>query len=223
MKERLTRQENLYAIDGLRLSDGPILLAEIGSGHPIVAVTAAMHGNEEMGVFVLDTLRKTVKPEKGTIRLIVANPLALFNDKRFLYDDLNRAFPGEKGSKGERGLAPKILELVGDSDYTIDLHTTRAPMDSIVIVNKKDPQRVALAEATGIQKIVYIPRQKDYALIDFVRCGVGIELSTQNNDAYKEGLTAVKNILISLGITKDEGREERTVSHEYYQLIGSLP
>ncbi|MEK7517484.1 MAG: succinylglutamate desuccinylase/aspartoacylase family protein [Patescibacteria group bacterium] len=223
MKERSERLKRLYSIEGLKPVEKPIVLAEIVSGHPIVAVTSAMHGDEETGVYIVDVLRRSIKPEKGTVRLIVANPPALFRGVRFIAEDLNRAFPGEVGRQGEAGLAPQILELVEDSDFTIDLHTTSSPTESFVILGKKDKPRLELGEKTGLQKIVLIEAKKDCAMVDFVKCGIGIELGLHNSKyAYEQGMQAVQRVLKSLGIV--EGQESREkVDHKYYQVFGSVP
>lgn len=221
MKERGKRLEKLYSIDGLKPVEKPIVLAEIGSGHPIVAVTSAMHGDEETGAYIIDALRRTIKPEKGTVRLIVANPPALFRDVRFIAEDLNRAFPGEVGRQGEAGLAPQILELVKDSDFTIDLHTTSSPTESFAILGEKGKERLELGEKTGIQKIVLIEAKK--AMVEFVKCGIGIELGLHNSEyAYEQGMQAVQRVLKSLEVAEGQGDQER-INHEYYQVFGSVP
>jgi len=221
MKERGKRLERLYSIDGLMPVEKPILLAEIGSGHPIVAVTAAMHGDEEVGVHILDALRHTVKPERGTVKLIVANPPALFRGVRLISEDLNRVFPGVVGKHDEASLAPQILELVEDSDFTIDLHTTSSPTESFAILGEKGKERLELGEKTGIQKIVLIEAKK--AMVEFVKCGIGIELGLHNSEyAYEQGMQAVQGVLKSLGVAGRQGDQER-INHEYYQVFGSVP
>lgn len=221
MKEKLNSLERLCAIEGLRSVGEPVVLAELGSGYPIVAVTAAMHGNEEVGVYILDTIRKTVIPKKGTVRLVVTNTPALFSGVRFLSEDLNRAFPGELSSTGETGLARKVLDVVLDSDFTIDLHTTGAVTDSFVIVGRKNKQRLELAEKTGVSKIVLFESQKDCAMADFVKCGIGIELGLHaSNYAYDSGLQAVRSVLGNLGIIP--GFPQDQAEREYYEVFGKI-
>ncbi len=197
------------------------MLAEIGHGHPIVAVTAAMHGNEEVGVYILDDLRRIIRPEKllkGTLRLVVANPPALFGGTRFISEDLNRAFPGGRSKDSiESRLAPQVFKTVRDSDYAIDLHSTTSETEAFAIVDKKDPARVRLAEVMGIQNILLIPRDKDYAMIDFVKCGVGIELGPHGSDySYEMGMRAVKNTLHSLGMISSR---EFSIIYEYLGVV----
>ncbi len=222
MLEKARRLERLYSIDGLRPVDAPLVLAEIGSGHPIVAVTAGMHGNEETGVYILDALRKTIKPEKGTLRLVAANPYALFQGVRFISEDLNRAFPGDQNSQStEARLAPKILDVVGDSDYTIDLHTTSADTEAFVILGKKNEKRLQLGETTGLQKIVLIEGEKDCAMVDFVPCGIGLELGLHASQyAYEAGIKAVRNVLHTLVV--EPMPTTKRIEYEYYEVFGTI-
>ncbi|MFH1832906.1 MAG: succinylglutamate desuccinylase/aspartoacylase family protein [Candidatus Levyibacteriota bacterium] len=223
MKENVTRLERLMSLDGLVRIDNPIMLAEIGSGSPVLAITAAMHGDEETGVFILDIVRKNIRPERGTVRLIVANPPALFRGVRFVNGDMNRAFPGDKGSIGEKGIAADVLDIVEDSDFTIDLHTSSSPTQTFAIVGNKEKRRVELAEMAGVKKILYIPKQNSYAMIDFVKCGIGIELGLHNSQyAYDSGLLLINNVLNRLGLTTEEiGKQDD--AYEYFQVTGSIP
>lgn len=221
MLEKARRLERLSTIDSLRPVDRPVVLAEIGRGRPIVAVTAAMHGDEETGVYILDALRQTLQPEIGTVRLVVANPPALFKGVRFIREDLNRVFPGDRNSSGENALAPKVLEIVRDSDYVIDLHTTSSDTESFVILGKRNEERLQLGEATGLQKIVLIEGPKDCAMVDFVPCGIGLELGLHASQyAYESGIQAVTNALSVLGIVPLPTTQEE--ERQYYEVFGSL-
>lgn len=205
----------------------PIILSERGKGFPVVVVTAAMHGNEDIGVYILNSIR-TSQISKGTLRLIIANPNALFNNVRFICEDLNRIFPGEKdaknrrGEKGERDLAAKLLNVVGDPDFLVDLHTASTETEPFVILTKKEKQRLEFGERTGIQKIVLIESKEGHSLVDFVRMGIGIELGLHDSvTAYNRGLQAVSNILVDLEMAKSLV-QDKNVKHEYYELYGSI-
>ncbi|OGZ34980.1 MAG: hypothetical protein A2815_01070 [Candidatus Portnoybacteria bacterium RIFCSPHIGHO2_01_FULL_40_12b] len=199
----------------------PFVLAELGRGSPVIAVTTATHGDEELGVKIISDLGKTLHLQRGTLRLIVANPPALMRGVRFITEDLNRGYPGISGKQGEAGIAAHVLELVKDSDFTIDIHTTSAPTEGFVIANERNGKKIEFAEMAGINKILLIPRQKKYAMIDFVNCGIGIELGLHNSQyAYDLGMVAIKNVLGKLGVAGEQISEEDR--HEYYKLFGSI-
>lgn len=199
----------------------PFILAELGRGSPVVAVTAATHGDEELGVKIISDLKNRLHLRGGTVRLIVANPPALMRGVRFITEDLNRGYPGNPEVRGEAGIAARVLELVADSDFTIDLHTTSSPTESFAILGEKGKERLELGEKTGIQKIVLIEGKR--AMVEFVKCGIGIELGLHNSKyAYEQGMQAAQRVLRSLDIVEKQGNQGR-VDHQYYQVFGSVP
>ncbi|MGH8504708.1 MAG: succinylglutamate desuccinylase/aspartoacylase family protein [Stenotrophobium sp.] len=99
---------------------------------PVIFISAALHGDEIIGVEIIRRLLRL--PElrdcanlRGTVLAVpVVNMLAFLNQSRYLPDrrDLNRSFPGsETGSLAARLAHLFIREVVGQSDYGIDLHT----------------------------------------------------------------------------------------------------
>jgi len=222
MKENRHRTERLYSIDGLQPVNHPIMLAEIGCGHPILTLTAAMHGDEDVGVHILDTLRKTVEPENGTLRLIIANPPALFQGVRFLSEDLNRSFAGSSiSNSSEARLAPQILEMVKRSDCVVDIHSTSTISEAFAIVGRRNENRLLLAEIAGFKNIVLFEGRSTRAMVDNVVCGIGLELGLHGSKyAYEEGLRAANNILEGLGMSKSSYPKEDI---EYFEIFGSFP
>lgn len=208
------------------VDNDPVILCEKGQGFPVLAVSSAMHGNEDIGVYILSSL-KTRQIINGRLRLIIANPNALFYNERFLQDDLNRIFPGEIGAKNQRGekaerdLAAKLVNIVEDANFLVDLHTASTETDPFVILTKKEEHRLEFAEKTGIQKIVLIESKNNNSLVDFVKSGIGVELGLHGSiSAYNRGLQAVNNILSDLRMN---GKSvQRDVEHEYYELYGSI-
>ncbi|HWU67587.1 MAG TPA: succinylglutamate desuccinylase/aspartoacylase family protein [Stenotrophobium sp.] len=99
---------------------------------PVIFISAALHGDEIIGVEIIRRLLRLPElrdPEnlRGTVLAVpVVNMLAFLNQSRYLPDrrDLNRSFPGsETGSLAARLAHLFIREVVGKSDYGIDLHT----------------------------------------------------------------------------------------------------
>lgn len=217
---RTGQLRNMLSEENL-IREVPFVLAELGRGSPVVAVTAATHGDEELGVKIISDLKDTLRLQGGALRLIVANVPALIRRARFIAEDLNRGYPGIPGGQGEAGIAACVLELVKDSDFAIDLHTTSAPTEGFVIVNERDKEKIEFAEMTGVNNILLIPRQRKYAMIDFVNCGIGIEMGLHNSQyAYDLGMLAIKNVLGKLRVAEERIYEGDR--HEYYELFGSI-
>ena len=96
---------------------------------PTLFVSAAVHGDEIIGVEVIRRLLqlKKIRKIKGTLIFVpIVNAYGFVNQSRYLPDrrDLNRSFPGRQNGSLAGQLAHKFMaEVVSKCDYGIDLHT----------------------------------------------------------------------------------------------------
>jgi hypothetical protein len=96
---------------------------------PTMFVSAAVHGDEVIGVEIVRRLLRTPNLDrmKGTLLAIpIVNAFGFMNHSRYLPDrrDLNRSFPGSsKGSLAARLAYLFMHEIVTRSDIGIDLHS----------------------------------------------------------------------------------------------------
>lgn len=96
---------------------------------PVVFVSAALHGDEINGTGAIRVLiqDESFHLRAGSVILVpVLNIPGFDRHSRYLPDrrDLNRCFPGSsKGSLASRMARSIFKEIVGRSDYGIDLHT----------------------------------------------------------------------------------------------------
>lgn len=96
---------------------------------PSLFVSAAIHGDEIIGVEVIRRLMqmKKLRRLKGTLVLVpVVNAYGFVSQSRYLPDrrDLNRSFPGrENGSLAGQLAHTFMSEVVSKCQYGIDLHT----------------------------------------------------------------------------------------------------
>lgn len=201
----------------------------IGSGLPVVTFVACMHGNEQVGLEILEQLKTffcSKPPLKGSLRFVIANPNATRNNKRFNYKDLNRCFPGKQDREIEERIAHQLVQRLNDSDYLIDFHTSSAVSPPFVICRQSDGVIGKLALATGIQRIVIKPNTNKTALIDHVKAGIGIELGRHDStDALDAGLSAVHSVLLNLGFCKDNQEEAKSLSQpvSYFSVKKTMP
>src|SRR5689334_14057806 len=75
----------------------PEVICEMGSGYPYVAINVGAHGNEPRPVEAARRFAATFNEAdlvRGSLKIIVANLLALEAGERFIDTDLNRAYPG---------------------------------------------------------------------------------------------------------------------------------
>lgn len=96
---------------------------------PVVFVSAAVHGDEVIGVEIARRLLRAPNLDnlKGTLLVIpIVNAFGFHNMSRYLPDrrDLNRSFPGSpRGSLAARLAHLFMSEIVSRSDLGIDLHS----------------------------------------------------------------------------------------------------
>lgn len=96
---------------------------------PVIFVSAAIHGDEIIGVEIIRRLAslKTLNRLRGTLIFVpVVNAYGFVALSRYLPDrrDLNRSFPGsEKGSLASQLAHTFMTEIVARSQYGIDLHS----------------------------------------------------------------------------------------------------
>ncbi len=96
---------------------------------PVMFVSAAIHGDEVLGVEVIRRLMKAsaLRGLCGTLMLIpIVNAYGFISHTRYLPDrrDLNRSFPGgPNGSLAGRLAHVFMAEIVQRADVGIDLHT----------------------------------------------------------------------------------------------------
>ncbi|WP_306152669.1 succinylglutamate desuccinylase/aspartoacylase family protein [Roseovarius sp. MMSF_3281] len=96
---------------------------------PVLFVSAAIHGDEVIGVEIVRRLLKagSLKNMAGTLLAVpIVNTFGFHNHSRYLPDrrDLNRCFPGlSEGSMASRLAHIFMREVVSRADVGIDLHS----------------------------------------------------------------------------------------------------
>ena len=146
-----------------------------------IRFVTGLHGNEHIPVIALASI--------GEYQ-IVANPLALSTNNRFIHTDMNRAF-GREGNCYEIEKAKEVLKKIKKDIPVIDFHTMSADSEPFSIV--VDKKMIPLAKTLGLP-IVYMKRniKKGYSLINHCD-GVSVEVGRHNtNKAFKMAINIVK-------------------------------
>jgi predicted deacylase len=129
---------------------------------PVLAITAAIHGDEINGTGAIQNIVKNRPFElaRGSLILVpVVNTLAFERHSRYMPDrrDLNRCFPGsKKGSLSGRLGSLVYEEIVSRSDYIIDLHTAAVRRTNFphVRADMSNPECQRLAKAFGTEIVL---------------------------------------------------------------------
>ncbi len=129
---------------------------------PILFVSAAIHGDEILGVEIIHRLvnSKRLRRMRGILLAVpVVNVFGFIEHSRYLPDrrDLNRFFPGsESGSLASRLASIFMHEVVERSTHGIDLHTGSHHRSNLpqIRAHLDDPQTKAMAGAFGAPVII---------------------------------------------------------------------
>jgi len=171
-----------------------------------IAIIGAVHGNEKVGVTVIEKLG-------GQVFGIIANEGAYRNNVRFIDQDLNRSFPGKAEGNHEEKLAFHLSQVIKNFDYLIDLHSFSFEGDPFAILTKRSKAHFQLVRKLGIRKVVLMSPElaSGRSLIDHCPCGVSIEVGKHNLKLTKQRAEKyVTNALI--------GQEKKT-KITYFQVI----
>lgn len=146
---------NLYTSAPVML---PVVVTRGAEPGPTVFVSAALHGDEIIGVEIIRRLLRMPALEalRGTLLAVpIVNTLAFLHQSRYLPDrrDLNRSFPGSKsGSLAARLASLFLREIVDRADYGIDLHTGAIHRPNLPQIrgDLSNPEALRLCQTFGI-------------------------------------------------------------------------
>lgn len=145
-----------------RLSDNTLMNLTVHVIHgkrsgPVMFVSAAIHGDEIIGVEIIRRIasQKSLKRLRGTLILVpIVNAYGFIGLSRYLPDrrDLNRCFPGaEAGSLASQLANTFMTKVVAPAQYGIDLHSGAVHRENYPQIrgDLDDPKVLALADAFG--------------------------------------------------------------------------
>lgn len=149
---------NLYTNTPVTL---PVRVVRGSKPGPVLFVSAALHGDEIIGVEIirrllrLRELRDTAELCGTVLAVPIVNVPAFIQRSRYLPDrrDLNRSFPGsDSGSLAARLANLFLKEVVGKSSYGIDLHTGAIHRPNLpqLRADLANPETLRLARVFGV-------------------------------------------------------------------------
>ena len=181
---------------------------------PVLFVSAAVHGDEIIGVEIIRRLsqRPSLQGLRGTLLLIpVVNGYGFLNHSRYLPDrrDLNRSFPGdEKGSLAGRLAHIFLQQVVSRADFGIDLHSAAIHRENLpqIRVSEGDAVTLELARAFGAPSIVVSDLREGSLRIEAANMGVPVLLFEGgeglrfDETAVRAGLAGILRVMTHVGM-----------------------
>lgn len=190
-------------------------------GDTSVAVVCCLHGDEVCGRRAIERVVAEYGKRGGVagVKFVLANPRAYERGRRFVDEDLNRAFPGDLESDShERRLAARLLdELRGH--VVLDLHSTVSDPTPFALFQRRTEPTFEAVRNTGLDRVLDIGFV-DGGLIGHVD-GVSVEFDkTDRERATEEAYETVVAFLGNYGLVDAEGRRsDPTV----YRIFDEIP
>ncbi len=193
---------------------------------PVLFVSAAIHGDEIIGVEIIRRLSKrpSLKQLAGTLLLVpIVNGYGFLNRSRYLPDrrDLNRSFPGsETGSLAARLAHLFLDEIVERSDYGIDLHSAAIHRENLpqIRVTSEDDKLLALAKTFGAPATI-ISSIRDGSLREaasergvpvlLFEGGEGLRF---DETAVRAGLAGILRVMSSIGMLPKKANQPPSIT-----------
>jgi predicted deacylase len=196
------------------------IIKKYGQGQPALVIVACLHGDEIVGRRVIDELYK-LKIIKGQLKTIIANQAALEKGVRFIDQDLNRSFPGNKNSNlAEEKIAHYILQEIKYADYIVDIHSTSTDTKDVMIIKKRDAQIDQMIRFINPRRVLLMSENYgQQALVNFCS-GVSIEYGRHKaEDTFIKSLQDIKTLMHHLGMIKMKDVAEERSATENYQVF----
>jgi len=106
-----------------------------------IAVFGGIHGNEKIGVMLIDKLIQSFEPSSGTVHFVYGNPRAIEQNVRCTETNLNRNFiKTQNPISYEEQRAQELMELLDGCDALLDIHAYNEPdmqLPTFAICEKK--------------------------------------------------------------------------------------
>ncbi len=185
---------------------------------PVLFVSAAIHGDEVIGVEIVRRLLKAegLDDMAGTLLAVpIVNTFGFQNHSRYLPDrrDLNRVFPGvAAGSMASRLAHIFMTEVVGRSDVGIDLHSAAIHRTNLPQI-RLTPDNEHLAElgrVFGAPVMMYSKLREGSLRMAAEEAGVDVLLYEAGEGlrfdelAARAGVTGILRVMHHLGMLDED-------------------
>ena len=193
---------------------------------PTMFVSAALHGDEVLGVEIVRRVLRSspVARLSGTLIAVpVVNAFGFHAHSRYLPDrrDLNRSFPGsERGSLAARLAHLFLTEIVARCDAGIDLHTAAIHRSNLpqIRVAPGSPRIEELARAFGAPVIVGSPLRDGSLRSAAATLGIDVLLYEGGEGlrfddfAIRAGVSGTLRVMRRLGLITEGGGASKAPS-----------
>ncbi|WP_029040909.1 succinylglutamate desuccinylase/aspartoacylase family protein [Cucumibacter marinus] len=181
---------------------------------PVMFVSAAVHGDEIIGVEIIRRLLSApvMNRVRGTLIAVpIVNAYGFLSHSRYLPDrrDLNRAFPGSSSGSLAAQLAETFMrEIVARADVGIDLHSAAVHRENLpqIRITEDNGQLFELAKSFGAPVILKAPLREGSMRQSALEVGTKVLLYEAGEGlrfdevAIRVGVSGVLRVMRALGM-----------------------
>ena len=197
------------------------------------ALIGGTHGNEPIGVKVLEFLDSQVSSEpmlkfSNSFKTFLGNPEALKLKKRYVDSDLNRAFGPKGQSQGfEKIRSYQLTEAIKNKfDFVVDLHTTTSNMGLTLILTRLDEKSLNAAcflksSFPDLKLIVSMRAGDDCPYTSFLApSALIVEVGPVANNVIKTSLVKETFKLVTALLDYDFSQKYASEDFECFKILG---
>jgi succinylglutamate desuccinylase len=145
-----------------------------------ILLILATHGDEKIGLETVKILENCSLEKYFDI--LIANPKACKNNKRFIDVDLNRSYPGNlKSDKYEQKIAAENLLVAKKYKYVIDIHEASQGTDDFIIVPRKELSKQFPLKYINLETVLLWPDPRG-PLGQVLKNAVELEFGSKNRN-----------------------------------------
>lgn len=191
-----------------------------GPGEPRSAVVGCVHGDEPTGVRAIHEVLDGRPTFERAVTFVVANPPAAVAHRRYLDEDMNRAFPGDPGGDSRESRLAAGLVAATAGVPTLSIHTTCATADPVAFVTSGHSRALDVVDRLPIERVVNERPVVDSAFssVDGV---VSVEVGKpERQDATANAVRIVEAFLRVTDVV--DGRADAGADTEYFTSDDTL-
>jgi len=185
-----------------------------------ILLIAATHGNESIGLEVYRRL--SARGLERYFDLLIANPLALAANNRFIDCDLNRSYPGATNSRlYEKRQAASNLTIAKKYRYIIDLHEASSGIDDFIIIPRKKLPAKDFLKFINLKRVLLWPEPRGPLGDVLPRC-IELEFGMKNRDRkiiIKKATKVVADFILNISGNKKTASGRKSIYYVYGELL----
>ena len=187
----------------------------IGEGEdPEYAIVGAVHGDEVEGWDAIQRFIDSDYELNQPVKAVMANEEAVEEGVRFLEEDLNRVFPGDRDGVHEERLAADLLEEL-EGLKVLDLHTTGSKKSPFAIITNHEETERELARSTGMEHLIDMTYVEG-GMLDYLDA-VAVEAS-RKGDTTGELYDTIVNFLAAEEVIEEDFERTDPEFFDVYDL-----